>query len=93
MEHFHGVAPVRDFLNLIDDEELTELVGDGIYVTRLHYLSTVAARDGVITQEWQAFATHSKPIKRGDIEVPPTGNGGSVAICWPVARVSRAVPA
>ena len=30
-------------------EELAELVGDGIYVTRLHYLSTVAARDGVIT--------------------------------------------
>jgi PmbA protein len=29
--------------------ELAELVGDGIYVTRLHYLSTVAARDGVIT--------------------------------------------
>jgi len=30
-------------------EQLAELVGDGIYVTRLHYLSTVAARDGVIT--------------------------------------------
>jgi predicted Zn-dependent protease len=30
-------------------EELAELVGEGIYVTRLHYLSTVAARDGVIT--------------------------------------------
>ncbi len=30
-------------------EELAELVGDGIYITRLHYLSTVAARDGVIT--------------------------------------------
>ena len=30
-------------------EELAELVRDGIYVTRLHYLSTVAARDGVIT--------------------------------------------
>jgi len=30
-------------------DELAGLVGDGIYVTRLHYLSTVAARDGVIT--------------------------------------------
>lgn len=30
-------------------EELAELVGEGIYVTRLHYLSTVGARDGVIT--------------------------------------------
>lgn len=31
------------------------------------------ARDGVITQEWTAFATHSKPVKRGEIEVAPTG--------------------
>jgi steroid delta-isomerase-like uncharacterized protein len=33
----------------------------------------VYAREGVVTQEWQAFATHSKPVKRGDIEVAPTG--------------------
>jgi PmbA protein len=30
-------------------EELAELVGDGIYITRLHYLSVVHPRDGVIT--------------------------------------------
>jgi predicted Zn-dependent protease len=30
-------------------EQLAELVGDGIYVTRLHYLSVVHPRDGVIT--------------------------------------------
>ena len=30
-------------------EELAELVGDGIYVSRLHYLSVVNPRDGVIT--------------------------------------------
>jgi PmbA protein len=30
-------------------DELAELVGDGIYVTRLHYLSVVNARDAVIT--------------------------------------------
>ena len=30
-------------------EQLAELVGDGIYVTRLHYLSVVQPRDGVIT--------------------------------------------
>ena len=30
-------------------DELAELVGDGIYVTRLHYLSIVDAREGVIT--------------------------------------------
>jgi PmbA protein len=30
-------------------EELAELVGDGIYVTRLHYLGVVNPREGVIT--------------------------------------------
>ena len=30
-------------------EELAQLVGDGIYVSRLHYLSVVNPRDGVIT--------------------------------------------
>jgi PmbA protein len=30
-------------------EELAELVGDGIYVTRLHYLSVVEPRAGVLT--------------------------------------------
>jgi PmbA protein len=30
-------------------EELAELVGDGIYVTRLHYLSIVQSREGILT--------------------------------------------
>jgi PmbA protein len=30
-------------------DELAEIVGDGIYVTRLHYLSVVDPREGVIT--------------------------------------------
>src|SRR5207244_7508199 len=30
-------------------EELAELVGDGIFVTRLHYLGIVDPREGVIT--------------------------------------------
>ncbi|MGH2996274.1 MAG: TldD/PmbA family protein, partial [Gaiellaceae bacterium] len=30
-------------------DELVELAGDGVYVTRLHYLSVVNPRDGVIT--------------------------------------------
>ena len=30
-------------------DELAELVGDGIYVTRLHYLSVVDPREGIIT--------------------------------------------
>lgn len=34
----------------------------------------VYARHGVVTQEWIAHATHTNPIKRGEIEVPPTGN-------------------
>ncbi len=33
----------------------------------------IYARDGLITQEWKAFATHSQPVKRGDIELAPTG--------------------
>jgi predicted Zn-dependent protease len=30
-------------------DELVELVGDGIYITRLHYLSVAQPREGVIT--------------------------------------------
>ena len=30
-------------------EELAELVGDGIYVTRVHYVNTVSERDGILT--------------------------------------------
>ena len=30
-------------------EELAELVGDGIYITRLHYVNVVSPRDGVLT--------------------------------------------
>src|SRR4029079_7932305 len=30
-------------------DELAEIVGDGIYVTRLHYLGVVDPREGVIT--------------------------------------------
>jgi predicted Zn-dependent protease len=30
-------------------DDLAELVGDGIYITRLHYLSVVSPREGVIT--------------------------------------------
>lgn len=33
----------------------------------------VYAREGVVTQEWQATATHTQPMRRGDIEVAPTG--------------------
>jgi steroid delta-isomerase-like uncharacterized protein len=30
-------------------------------------------RDGVVTQEWTATATHSEEMTRGDIVAPPTG--------------------
>jgi PmbA protein len=30
-------------------EELAELVGDGIYVTRVHYVNTVSEREGILT--------------------------------------------
>jgi steroid delta-isomerase-like uncharacterized protein len=35
-------------------------------------------REGLVVQEWTATATHSKPMRRGDIEAPPSGE----AISW-----------
>ena len=31
-------------------------------------------RDGVVTQEWTASATHSNTMRRGDLVAEPTGN-------------------
>ena len=47
-----GPVPTNMFVSPGEAEsidELAELVGDGIYVTRLHYLSVVNPRDAVIT--------------------------------------------
>ncbi len=30
-------------------------------------------REGLVVQEWTATATHSNPMRRGDLEAPPTG--------------------
>ncbi|HEY0392602.1 MAG TPA: nuclear transport factor 2 family protein [Solirubrobacterales bacterium] len=30
-------------------------------------------REGVVTQEWTAKATHSNTLRRGDLEAPPSG--------------------
>jgi steroid delta-isomerase-like uncharacterized protein len=30
-------------------------------------------RDGVVTQEWTATATHTNTLRRGDLEAPPSG--------------------
>lgn len=30
-------------------------------------------REGVVTQEWTATATHAQAMRRGDIEAPPSG--------------------
>jgi steroid delta-isomerase-like uncharacterized protein len=30
-------------------------------------------RDGLVVQEWTASATHSTPLRRGEIEAPPSG--------------------
>ena len=30
-------------------------------------------REGVVTQEWTATATHSNTLRRGDLEAPPSG--------------------
>jgi steroid delta-isomerase-like uncharacterized protein len=31
-------------------------------------------RDGVVTQEWTATATHTQTMRRGDLEASPTGH-------------------
>lgn len=31
-------------------------------------------REGLVVQEWTATATHSNPMRRGDIEAAPTGS-------------------
>ncbi len=51
-ERAFGAIPTALFLAPGDAgsvDELAELVGDGIYVTRLHYLGVVSPREGVIT--------------------------------------------
>ncbi len=30
-------------------------------------------RNGIVTQEWTATATHSNTLRRGDLEAPPSG--------------------
>ena len=35
-------------------------------------------REGLVVQEWTATATHSNPMRRGDLEAAPTGH----AISW-----------
>src|SRR6188472_2139445 len=48
----YGAVPTNLVLSPGEAEstdELAELVGDGIYVTRVHYLSVVSQREGVIT--------------------------------------------
>jgi predicted Zn-dependent protease len=49
---FYGPLPTAFAMpggEAASNEELAELVGDGIYVTRLHYLSVVDPRGGVLT--------------------------------------------
>jgi PmbA protein len=50
----HAYGPLATALSVApgeaeSTEELAALVGDGVYVTRLHYLSIVDSREGVIT--------------------------------------------
>jgi steroid delta-isomerase-like uncharacterized protein len=35
-------------------------------------------REGLVVQEWRVRATHSKTMRRGDLEVPPSGR----SIAW-----------
>ncbi len=31
-------------------------------------------REGLVVQEWTATATHTKTMRRGDLEAPPSGH-------------------
>ena len=35
-------------------------------------------REGLVVQEWTATATHTKAMRRGDLEAPPTGKHGEL---------------
>ena len=48
--------------------EIFETWPDINFETRRLYV-----RDGVVTQEWTATATHTKTMRRGDLEARPTG--------------------
>jgi hypothetical protein len=41
---------------------------DMAFATRRLYV-----REGLVVQEWTATATHTKTMRRGDLEAPPTG--------------------
>jgi steroid delta-isomerase-like uncharacterized protein len=41
---------------------------DMVFETRRLYV-----REGVVTQEWTATATHSNTMRRGELEAPPSG--------------------
>jgi steroid delta-isomerase-like uncharacterized protein len=41
---------------------------DMTFATRRLYV-----REGLVVQEWTATATHSQPMRRGEIEAPPSG--------------------
>ena len=43
------VQPLDGRRDAASVDELAKLVGDGIYVTRLHYLGVVDPREGIIT--------------------------------------------
>jgi steroid delta-isomerase-like uncharacterized protein len=58
-----GGAEVRDHI-----AKIFESWPDMRFETRRLYV-----REGVVTQEWTARATHSQTLHRGEIEAPPSG--------------------
>ncbi len=58
-----------------DGAEVREHIG-GIFETwpDIHFETRrLYVRDGVVTQEWTASATHSNPMRRGDLAAEPSG--------------------
>ena len=65
-------------------EELAELVGDGIYITRLHYLSVVDPRGGVLTGMTRDGTFH---IRDGKVAEPLVNLRFTVAMSDVLAEV------
>jgi steroid delta-isomerase-like uncharacterized protein len=63
-ESAQGPAEVREHIGSI-----FETWPDIRFATRRLYV-----RDGVVTQEWTASATHTNTMRRGDLVAEPTGN-------------------
>ena len=60
------VPVAQTFLDISQGNRVNQNLYDGD-------LPRLYVRDGVVTQEWTATATHTNAMRRGDLEAGPTG--------------------